>query len=111
MKKAIVFFNREQNLLIHLIATLLVTILGICFKLSVIEWVLIFFVVSLVISSELLNSAIELTVDMFTQEFNSLAMVAKDTAAGAVVISAFTALGVGLYVFLPKVILLIRNFF
>lgn len=111
MKKVIVFFNREQNLLIHLIATILVTILGIYFKLSIQEWVLIYFVVALVISSELLNSAIELTVDIFTQEFNSLAMVAKDTAAAAVVISAFTALGVGIYVFLPKVILLIRNFF
>ena len=49
MKKVIVFFNREQNLLIHLIATILVTILGIYFKLSIQEWVLIYFVVALVI--------------------------------------------------------------
>ena len=108
MKKIKSFFNREQNLLIHIKATILVTILGIYFKLSIQEWVLIYFVVALVISSELLNSAIELAVDMFTQEFNPLAMVAKDTAAGAVVISAFTALGVGIYVFLPKIILLFK---
>lgn len=108
MKKIISFFNREQNLLIHIIATILVTVLGICFKLSVYEWMLIYFMVALVISSELLNSAIELVVDMFTSEFNSLAMVAKDTAAAAVVVSAFTALGIGIYVFLPKVILLFK---
>lgn len=108
MEKIISFFNREQNLLIHIIATILVTVLGICFRLSVYEWVLVYFMVALVISSELLNSAIELAVDMFTSEFNSLAMVAKDTAAAAVVVSAFTALGVGIYVFLPKVISLLN---
>ena len=104
MKTIRSFFAREQNLLIHIIATVIVIILGIIFKLSVIEWVLIFFVICLVISSELLNSAIELTVDLYTSKFNPLAMVAKDTAAAAVVVSAFIAIGVGLYVFLPKVI-------
>jgi undecaprenol kinase len=104
MKTIRSFFDREQNLLIHIIATVIVIILGIIFKLSVIEWVLIFFVICLVISSELLNSAIELTVDLYTSKFNPLAMVAKDTAAAAVVVSAFIAIGVGLYVFLPKVI-------
>ena len=104
MKTIRSFFDREQNLLIHIITTIIVIILGIVFKLSVIEWVLIFFVICLVISSELLNSAIELTVDLYTSKFNPLAMVAKDTAAAAVVVSAFIAIGVGLYVFLPKVI-------
>lgn len=104
MKTIRSFFDREQNLLIHIIATVIVIILGIVFKLSAIEWVLIFFVICLVISSELLNSAIELTVDLYTSKFNPLAMVAKDTAAAAVVVSAFIAIGVGLYVFLPKVI-------
>lgn len=104
MKTIRSFFDREQNLLIHIITTIIVIILGIIFKLSAIEWVLIFFVICLVISSELLNSAIELTVDLYTSKFNPLAMVAKDTAAAAVVVSAFIAIGVGLYVFLPKVI-------
>lgn len=108
MRKIKSFFNREQNLLIHIIATIFVTILGVYFKLLPYEWVLIYFAVGLVISSELLNSAIELTVDMFTQEFNPLAMVAKDTAAAAVVISASIALGIGLYVFLPKVLFLLK---
>ena len=55
------------------------------------------------------NSAIELTVDLYTSHFNPLAMVAKDVAAAAVVISAFTAFCVGLYVFLPKFINLFAN--
>ncbi len=107
MKKIITFFNREQNLLIHIIATIVVTIFGIYFNLTLYEWILIYFAVGLVISSELLNSAIELAVDIFTSEFNSLAMVAKDTAAAAVVISALVAVGIGMYVFFPKIISLI----
>ena len=64
--------------------------------------------IGFVIISELINSGIELAVDLYTKEFNPLAMVAKDVAAAAVVTSAFTALIVGIYIFLPKVILLIK---
>lgn len=102
------FFDREQNLLVHIIATIFVIILGIYFVLPVYEWVLIFFAVCLVITSELINSAIELTVDLYTKEFNPLAMVAKDTAAAAVVVSAFTAIIIGMYVFLPRLILFLK---
>lgn len=104
MRKIRKFFDREQNLLIHIIATIIVTVLGIIFKLQVIEWIMIYFAVCLVITSELLNSSIELTVDLYTKEFNPLAMIAKDTAASAVVISALTAAMIGVCVFLPKII-------
>ncbi len=106
MDKIKKFFNREQNLLIHIIATILVTIFGIIFHLKLYEWLLVYMMVALVITSELINSAIELVVDLYTSKFNPLAMVAKDVAAAAVVISAFTALCVGLYIFLPKIITL-----
>lgn len=108
MKKIKDFFNREQNLLIHIIATIFVTIFGIIFKLQMHEWLLVYFMVAFVITSELVNSAIELVVDLYTNKFHPLAMVAKDVAAGAVVISAFTAICVGVYVFLPKVLLLLK---
>lgn len=107
MKKIKHFFDREQNLLIHILATILVTIFGIIFKLQLYEWILIYVVVAFVITSELINSAIELTVDLYTKEFNPLAMVAKDVSAGAVLVSAFTALCVGIYIFIPKIIELI----
>lgn len=104
MKKIKKFFDREQNLLIHIIATIIVTCLGIIFNINKMEWIMVYFAVFLVISSELLNSSIELTVDLYTKEFNPLAMVAKDTAASAVTISALIAIIIGIYVFLPKTI-------
>lgn len=103
------FFDREQNLLIHIIATICVVIAGIIFKLNLTEWALVLTMVTFVITSELVNSAIELVVDLYTSKFHPLAMVAKDVAAGAVVISAFTALCVGLYVFLPKIIVCFKG--
>lgn len=105
------FFDREQNLLIHIIASICVLILGIYFKVNSIEWFLLLLVIMLVISSELLNSAIELAVDTYTLKYNALARVAKDSAAGAVLTSAFFALVVGILIFLPKIILLLKNNF
>lgn len=107
MNKIKKFFEREQNLLVHITATILVTILGIIFKLQLHEWLLVYLMVSFVITSELINSAIELVVDLYTKEFNPLAMVAKDVAASAVLVSAFTALCVGIYIFMPKIIELV----
>lgn len=109
MNKIKEFFNREQNLLIHIIATIIVVIFGIVFSLKLEEWIVIILMIGLVVASELFNSAIELTVDMYTTKFNSLAMVAKDTAAAAVVISAFTAACVGIYIFLPKFIEILKG--
>lgn len=110
MNKVKEFFDREQNLLIHIIVSIFVTIFGVIFKLNISEWILIYSMIGFVITSELINSSIELTVDLYTKEFHPLAMIAKDTAAAAVVISAFTASLVGIYIFLPKIIEIIVNY-
>ncbi len=111
LKKIKEFFDREQNLLIHIIASICVLILGIYFKVGLEEWFLLILVIILVISSELLNSAIELAVDTYTLKYNALAKVAKDSAAGAVLTSAFFALIIGISIFLPKIIILIKDNF
>ena len=108
MKKIRKFFDREQNLLVHIIMSVLVILFGFFLSISTVEWILILFLIAFVITSELINSAIELTVDLYTSSFHPLAMVAKDVSAGAVVVSAFTASLVGLYIFLPKIIALLK---
>ena len=109
MKKIIKFFNREQNLLIHIIATIIVTIFGIIFKISLINWVLIYVMVAPVITTELINSALELTVDLYTSKFNPKAKIVKDVSAAAVVTAAFASIIVGLYVFIPYIIKFIKG--
>lgn len=108
MEKVKKFFNREQNLLVHICISILVIIFGFIFSISYTQWLIVMFLIAFVITSELINSAIELTVDLYTTKFHPLAMVAKDTAAAAVVISAFTAAIIGLYIFVPKFIAIFR---
>ena len=108
MKKIIDFINREQNLLFHFIITIIVIACSFKFNITLVEWALVIFVINLVITSELLNSAIELLVDSYTNKYHPLAKIAKDTAAAGVLVSAFGAACVGIYVFLPRFIELLK---
>ena len=64
----------------------------------------------LVISLEMVNTAIEIVVDMVSPEYNLKAGHVKDIAAGAVLINAIVAFIVGLLIFLPKIIRLFIKF-
>lgn len=99
----------EQNMLIHIIATILVIVLGLIVKLSTIEWLFCILFIGIVIATELINSSIEAVVDLISPDKNSLAKVAKDTASGAVLVFALISLVGGLIIFLPKVILLLES--
>ena len=57
--------------------------------------------VAMVLMAEMFNTAIEVTVDLFTEEFHPLAATAKNVAAGAVLVAALYALVVGYLVFIP----------
>ena len=81
----------------------LVVICGFIFHLSVMEWFICILLFALVISLELVNTAIEAVVDLCTpSEIHPLAKTAKDTAAGAVLVSAMASVIVGLMIFIPK---------
>lgn len=100
-------FIYEQNILVHTLATILVIIAGIIFKISTIEWLVIFLIIGLVIATELINTSIEATIDLITDEINPLAKIAKDTAAAAVLVFGFTALAIAFVIFVPKIITLL----
>ena len=83
---------------------LLVIIAGVIFDLNAIEWIICVILFGLVISLELINTAIETTVDLAMPEINEKAKLAKDIAAGAVLVSAIVSVIVGLIIFIPKLI-------
>ena len=74
----------EQSFLVMLICLLITILTGLFFNISTLEWVMIFVAIGLVLSTELLNTAIEATIDLVSPEYNPLAKVAKDTASAAV---------------------------
>ena len=97
-------FKYEQNITVHFIATLLVVIAGIYFKISTVEWLVLFLIIGLVIATELINTSIEATIDLITDKIHPLAKVAKDTAAAAVLVFSLVALAIGFVIFIPKII-------
>ncbi len=102
-------FKYEQNLIVHIIVTILVIVLGIIFHISAYEWAMCAFAIGLVIATELINTSIEATIDLVSPEYNKLAKIAKDTAAAAVLVFALTAIIVGLVIFLPKIIVFVNT--
>lgn len=93
----------EQNLKIHFFIMIAVITAGLVFKINAMEWIACIILFGLVISLELINTAIETTVDIAMPEKNEKAKLAKDVAAGAVLMSAIMAIVVGLIIFLPKI--------
>lgn len=94
----------EQNLKVHFIIVIITIIAGIILKLSCMEWIICLMLFGFVITLELLNTAIEVTVDIAMPEKNEQAKLAKDIAAGAVLVSAITSMIVGLIIFIPKIV-------
>jgi len=94
----------QLNFKIHLTAIIAVLFTGWYFELNSSEWLWIILAIGLVLVSELLNTAIELLVDLVSPGFNAQAGKVKDIAAGAVLVAAVIAVCIGAVIFIPKFI-------
>lgn len=95
--------RKERNFKIHMTMAVMVVLAGIVCRISVTEWCICLILFALVMSLEMVNTSIEAVVDLVTEERKPLAKLAKDTTAGAVLISAILAAIIGLIIFIPKV--------
>lgn len=96
-------FRNESSFLLEAICACLIIILGIYFDISFMDWVVSFGSLALIGVIELINTAIEATVDMVTQEYNEYAKVAKDCGSAATGIMTVLALVANLIIFVPYV--------
>ena len=94
----------EQNFVVDLILGVIAITLGFVLKLSTFEFIIVLLVIGLAITVELINTAIEYTVDMAMPEIHPLAKAAKDLASGAVFIIDLIILIIGIIIYLPKII-------
>lgn len=95
-------FNTQRNFRIHTAIAILAVSLGLIAQISAMEMTIIILTSSLVMVLELLNTAIESVVDLTVkQTYHDLAKIAKDCAAGAVLVSALAAVLVGCFILLP----------
>lgn len=92
----------QLNFRVHLVAALLAIVLGFYLHISPAEWCWITACIALVLIVELLNTAIEILVDLVSPEWNEKAGHIKDVSAAAVLLTAIFALIVGAIIFIPK---------
>lgn len=92
----------QRNMRIHMIATLLVLTACFMYDISKIELLIITITITMVIAAELINTAIESAIDVTTNYYHPLAKVAKNTSAGAVLVTAINAVLVGYIIFWEK---------
>ncbi|MDR1774432.1 MAG: diacylglycerol kinase [Clostridioides sp.] len=95
-------FKFERNMKIHYLGSALVLIVSLFLNLSKIEMIILFGSISLVVVAEMFNTAMEKAVDLVTEEYHPLAKIAKDVAAGAVLVSALNSVVVGYILFYDK---------
>ncbi|MCY6959696.1 diacylglycerol kinase [Clostridium brassicae] len=89
----------QRNMKIHMIAALIVLSACFFYDLSKIELLIITITITMVLICEMINTAIECTIDATTNYYHPLAKIAKNVAAGAVLVSAINALLVGYIIF------------
>lgn len=102
-----ILFVNEHNAWIHLAAAMLVIIAGIVLKISISEWLAVLIAIGLVFTSEAINTSIEKLSDFISPERQNSIKEVKDLASAGVLISAITALIIGLIVFAQKILTLI----
>ena len=96
--------KEERNMRNHAVSGVAVVLAGVLFQVSAIEWLFLFLSIFLVISFEIMNSAIENVVDLASDyHFSMRAKNAKDMAAGAVLVVSGFAVITGVIIFVPKI--------
>src|SRR2546421_5911937 len=92
----------QRNMRIHFVIAAVVLILGLASNVSRIELIALLLAIAFVLIAEMLNTAIEGAIDVATTSFDPMAKLAKDIAAGAVLIASVNAVAIGYLVFAGK---------
>lgn len=97
-------FKNESSFVLVAITACIIIILGIVFDIDFLEWVISFGSLALISIIELINTAIEATVDMVTKEYNEYAKIAKDCGSAATGVMTILATVVNLIIFVPYIL-------
>jgi diacylglycerol kinase len=101
-------FKTERNFKLHVLAMIIVLLLAWYLNFTESEYIILVIAIVIVMVTELLNTAVEYTVDLVCgDKYNELGKYAKDIAAGATLLAAFGALIIGCILFIPKIYLIL----
>lgn len=102
--------SSERNFKIHLVFALIALLASFLLRLSIYEFLFVIISITVVLFAEIINTAIEKTLDLISQESNQKVQLAKDMCAAAVLLTAINALVVAAVIFLPKLFNIIKDF-
>lgn len=102
-----IFIKTTYNAWLYIFFATLAVYLGFILDISSIEWAILVFAIGLVIVVEIINTAIEIDIDLTSPNYHPYARDTKDVAAGAVSVSVIVAGIIGLIIFLPKIIVIL----
>ncbi|HEX8731579.1 MAG TPA: diacylglycerol kinase family protein [Ktedonobacterales bacterium] len=91
----------QRNARVHMLLGSLAILLGIILRISPVEFAMVFIAITLVFIAEMFNTVAEACIDLVTREYHPLARIAKDVAAGAVLLNAMLSVLIGGLVFIP----------
>ena len=97
--------KNEPNFRVHLIIAAFAIFLAYYLNFEKFEWLFLLITISFVIILELVNTTLEAIVNLVSPKIKPQAKIAKDVSAAAVLIAAITAIFIGLFLFLPKILL------
>jgi diacylglycerol kinase len=97
----------QRNARVHMILGSAAIILGLLLRISPLEFAMLFVAITLVFIAEMFNTVAEACIDLVTTEYHPLARIAKDVAAGAVLLNAMLSVVIGVLVFTPHLLALI----
>lgn len=95
-----------KSIILYLVALIFEISMGILFSIGGLEWILIICAMGILLSVELLNTAIEAACDAISKEYNSLIKIAKDCGSGATFVIFLVLVILNLIIFIPKIIML-----
>lgn len=101
--------QNETSFQIECVIGIFAITFGILLKLSLTEWMIAWLAMGLVLFAELINTAIEVMLDLYSQEYNEKIKIAKDISSSAVLITVIVAIMLGCVLFLPKLGMLFFN--
>lgn len=99
----------QLNFRVHLVCALVAVYLGYALHIARYQWLWIALCIGMVLVAELFNTAIEILCDIISPEYNKKIGLVKDMSAAAVLVTAITALVIGLVIFIPKILLYIHH--
>ena len=100
--------THENNFKREMILGIIAVILSAVLKISILEWVIVLLLINFVLVCELINTALEKAVDLYTKEFNQTAKIVKDVAGATVLVMSIFSAIIGAIIFIPKILVLIR---